>query len=168
MCSVSLEPIYAAWSKSVRPMPGENKLTTVRCSSRNPRQSGFLQTPTNHPTSVGWLVCFPRADSSEEGQTVYQGSPSTCLDPHFPFLALLCCAKKKSFSLLLGQTSYVRFNMRQLPFTIIRTCLTFLYARRCPPPPSFQIMKYKNNFFLLFGKYKNMDVMDFCIGGFVM
>jgi hypothetical protein len=44
-------------------------------------------------------------DSTEEGQTVYLGSLSTCLDPHFPFLALLHCAKK-SFSLLLGQTSY--------------------------------------------------------------
>ena len=33
-------------------------------------------------------------DSTKEGQTVYLGSASTCLDHHFPFLALLRCTKK--------------------------------------------------------------------------
>jgi hypothetical protein len=34
------------------------------------------------------------ADSTEESPTVYVGSPSTCLDFHFPFLAVVGCAKK--------------------------------------------------------------------------
>jgi len=56
--------------------------------------------------------CYKGVDSTEEGQTVYLGSPSTCLDPHFPFLALLHCTKKKSLSLLLGQTSYNIHGMK--------------------------------------------------------
>jgi len=49
--------------------------------------------------------CYKGADSTEEGQTVYLGSSSTCLDPPLSFPGLHC--PKKSFSLLLGQTSYV-------------------------------------------------------------
>ena len=48
---------------------------------------------------------YKGADSTKEGPTVYVGFPYTCLDSHFPFLAVLGCAKK-SLTLLLGQTSY--------------------------------------------------------------
>jgi hypothetical protein len=46
------------------------------------------------------------------------GSPSTCLDLHFPFLALLRCAKK-SLSLLLGQTTYIYLSIYIYIYTYI-------------------------------------------------
>jgi hypothetical protein len=45
------------------------------------------------------------------------GSPSTCLDSHFPFLAVLGCAKK-SLALLLGQTMYSESEMLALCYVI--------------------------------------------------
>jgi len=80
-----------------------------RTQSRNaaPNSSAFspMTRHKNYYALSYRTDCYKGADSTEEGPTVYVGSPSTCLDSHFPFLAVLGCAKI-SLALLWGQTMY--------------------------------------------------------------
>jgi len=59
----------------------------------------------------------------------YLGSLFTCLDPHFPFVARMRCAKK-SFSLLLGQTAYICVYVCMYVW-IIYVCMYYVFMCEC-------------------------------------